>query len=136
MGPESQLVGHNFQQEFLSELETGTELLQTHAQLVLGNALSHAVQGAMEAPPTEASTTSRQGDEVKVRLELHCIYITFSISLWATYNSTSSSINTQHDLFFLITLSIVPPDRSSLGKCVCDQRFSERTGPELLFQPA
>lgn len=67
VGPESQLVGHNFQQEFLSELETGTELLQTHAQLVLGNALSHAIQAAMEAPPTEAMTTLMQGDEVKVR---------------------------------------------------------------------
>lgn len=71
VGPESQLVGHNFQQEFLSELETGAELLQTHVQLVLGNALSHAIQGAMEAPPTEALTTSRQGEEVKVRSELH-----------------------------------------------------------------
>uniref|UniRef100_A0A672HVQ5 EvC ciliary complex subunit 1 n=1 Tax=Salarias fasciatus TaxID=181472 RepID=A0A672HVQ5_SALFA len=44
LGPESQLLGNNFQQEFLSELETGTELLQSHAQLLLGNALSHAVQ--------------------------------------------------------------------------------------------
>lgn len=68
VGPESQLVGHNFQQEFLSELETGAELLQTHAQLVLGNALSHAVQGMMEAPPTESVTASAQGDEVKRHL--------------------------------------------------------------------
>lgn len=68
VGPESQLVGHNFQQEFLSELETGMELLQTHAQLVLGNALSHAIQGVMEAPPTESVTTSTQGDEVKRHL--------------------------------------------------------------------
>lgn len=66
VGPESQLVSHNFQQEFLSELETGAELLQTHAQLVLGNALSHAIQGAMEAPPTQAPD-----DRVKVRLEVH-----------------------------------------------------------------
>lgn len=71
VGPESQLVGHNFQQEFLSELETGTELLQTHAQLVLGNALSHAILGAMEAPPTKAMTTLTQGDEVKVSAGLH-----------------------------------------------------------------
>ncbi|KAM9362382.1 evC complex member EVC [Symphorus nematophorus] len=48
LGPESQLVGHSFQQEFLSELETGTELLQSHAQLVVGNALSHAIQQMME----------------------------------------------------------------------------------------
>lgn len=75
MGPESQLVGHNFQQEFLSELETGMELLQTHAQLVLGNALSHAIQGMMEAPPTESVTSSTQGDEVKVRLEFYIGHI-------------------------------------------------------------
>lgn len=75
MGPESQLVGHNFQQEFLSELETGMELLQTHVQLVLGNALSHAIQGMMEAPPTESVTASTQGDEVKVRLEFYIGHI-------------------------------------------------------------
>lgn len=75
MGPESQLVGHNFQQEFLSELETGMELLQSHAQLVLGNSLSHAIQGMMEAPPTQSATASTQGDEVKVRLELHWPHI-------------------------------------------------------------
>lgn len=68
VGPESQLVGHNFQQEFLSELETGAELLQSHAQLVLGNALSHAIQGMMEAPPTESVTASTPGDELKVSL--------------------------------------------------------------------
>lgn len=69
VGPESQLVGHNFQQEFLSELETGTELLQSHAQLVLGNALSHAIQGMMEAPPTESVAALTQDDEVKVMME-------------------------------------------------------------------
>ncbi|XP_076005642.1 evC complex member EVC isoform X2 [Genypterus blacodes] len=50
LGPETQLVSHSFQQEFLSELETGAELLQNHAQLLLGNALSHAIRHTMEAP--------------------------------------------------------------------------------------
>uniref|UniRef100_A0A3Q1EFI9 EvC ciliary complex subunit 1 n=1 Tax=Acanthochromis polyacanthus TaxID=80966 RepID=A0A3Q1EFI9_9TELE len=67
LGPESQLLGNSFQQEFLSELETGTELLQSHAQLVLGNALSHAIQQMMEAPPTETQT-SKQDDGLKRHL--------------------------------------------------------------------
>lgn len=66
LGPESQLVGHSFQQEFLSELETGTDLLQSHAQLVLGNALSHAIQQIMEALPTESQTSAKQDDGLKV----------------------------------------------------------------------
>ncbi|XP_056294234.1 evC complex member EVC isoform X2 [Pseudoliparis swirei] len=61
LGPESQLVGHSFQQEFLSELDTGAELLQSHAQLLVGNALSHAVQQAMEAPPPAASPPHEAG---------------------------------------------------------------------------
>lgn len=126
MGPESQLVGHNFQQEFLSELETGMELLQTHAQLVLGNALSHAIQGVMEALPTESVTVSTQGDKVKVRLELHWPHIIAIVFHPAAY----------HLCFPPITLSIAPPDGGSLGKCVRDQRFSDWTGSELLFQPA
>ncbi|XP_054473422.1 evC complex member EVC [Anoplopoma fimbria] len=59
LGPESQLVGHSFQQEFLSELETGMELLQSHAQLVVGNALSHAIQQMMENPSTESQTSPK-----------------------------------------------------------------------------
>uniref|UniRef100_A0A3B5AS55 EvC ciliary complex subunit 1 n=1 Tax=Stegastes partitus TaxID=144197 RepID=A0A3B5AS55_9TELE len=52
---------------FLSELETGTELLQSHAQLVLGNALSHAIQQMMEASPT-GTQTSKQDDGLKRHL--------------------------------------------------------------------
>lgn len=66
LGPESQLVGHSFQQEFLSELETGTELLQGHAQVVLGNALSHAIQQMMETLPTESQTSPKEDDGLKV----------------------------------------------------------------------
>ncbi|XP_073324485.1 evC complex member EVC [Pagrus major] len=68
LGPESQLVGHSFQQEFLSELETGTELLQSHAQVVLGNALSHAIQQMMETLPTESQTSPKQDDGLKRHL--------------------------------------------------------------------
>ncbi|XP_068450578.1 evC complex member EVC isoform X2 [Clinocottus analis] len=55
LGPESQLVGHSFQQEFLSELETGMELLQSHAQMAVGNTLSHAIQ---QPHLTEAASES------------------------------------------------------------------------------
>ncbi|XP_030276263.1 ellis-van Creveld syndrome protein [Sparus aurata] len=68
LGPESQLVGHSFQQEFLSELETGTELLQSHAQVVLGNALSHAIQQMMEMLPTESQTSPKEDDGLKRHL--------------------------------------------------------------------
>ncbi|KAM6947008.1 evC complex member EVC [Lycodopsis pacificus] len=68
LGPESQLVGHSFQQEFLSELETGMELLQSHAQLVVGNALSHAIQQMMEKPPTGSRTSPKQDDGLKRHL--------------------------------------------------------------------
>uniref|UniRef100_A0A3Q3IJP8 Ellis van Creveld syndrome n=1 Tax=Monopterus albus TaxID=43700 RepID=A0A3Q3IJP8_MONAL len=68
LGPESQLVDHSFQQEFLSELETGAELLQSYAQLVLGNALSHAIQQIMEAPPTELQTSPKMGNGLKDHL--------------------------------------------------------------------
>ncbi|KAJ8382128.1 hypothetical protein SKAU_G00029060 [Synaphobranchus kaupii] len=54
LGPEAQLIGQGFQQEFLSELDTGAELLQEHAQLLVGHALAHSIrqQGNME-PSTQ-----------------------------------------------------------------------------------
>ncbi|XP_077429434.1 evC complex member EVC [Vanacampus margaritifer] len=68
LGPESQLVNHSFHQEFLSELETGTELLQNHAQLVLGNALSHAILQLMEGRLSESQSSSRHDDSLKHHL--------------------------------------------------------------------
>ncbi|XP_028261940.1 ellis-van Creveld syndrome protein isoform X2 [Parambassis ranga] len=68
LGPESQLLGNSFQQEFLSELETGTEILQNHAQLVLGNSLSHSIQQMMETPPTDSQTLPKQDDSLKHHL--------------------------------------------------------------------
>ncbi|KAM4588766.1 evC complex member EVC [Odontesthes bonariensis] len=68
LGQESQLLGNNLQQEFLSELETATELLQSHAQLVLGNALSHAIRQQMEAVSTQSKTSPKQDDSLKHHL--------------------------------------------------------------------
>ncbi|KAL3058995.1 hypothetical protein OYC64_011015 [Pagothenia borchgrevinki] len=89
LGPESQLVGHSFQQEFLSELETGTELLQSHAQLVLGNALSHAIQQMMENSPSEASP--KQDDGLKRQLTE-----TASESVYVTKDSLTALVQSYY----------------------------------------
>ncbi|KAK2862378.1 hypothetical protein Q5P01_001911 [Channa striata] len=68
LDPESQLVGHSFQQEFLSELETGIELLQSHAQMVIGNALSHAIHQMMEALPSEVQTSLKSDNGLRLHL--------------------------------------------------------------------
>ncbi|XP_031132657.1 ellis-van Creveld syndrome protein [Sander lucioperca] len=91
LGPESQLVGHSFQQEFLSELETGTELLQSHAQLVLGNALSHAIQQMMETPPTEPQTSPKQDDGLK-----HHLTEAASESVYVTKDSLAALVQSYY----------------------------------------
>uniref|UniRef100_H2MQ90 EvC ciliary complex subunit 1 n=1 Tax=Oryzias latipes TaxID=8090 RepID=H2MQ90_ORYLA len=68
LGPESQLLEHSRQQEFLSELETAGELLQSHAQLVLGNALSHAIHQSMEAAARRLPTAPKLDDSLKHHL--------------------------------------------------------------------
>ncbi|XP_077582558.1 evC complex member EVC [Stigmatopora nigra] len=68
LGPESQLVSHGFHQEFLSELETGAEILKNHAQLVLGNALSHGILQLMESQRSESQSNSRNDDSMKNHL--------------------------------------------------------------------
>uniref|UniRef100_UPI0037E842EA evC complex member EVC n=1 Tax=Semicossyphus pulcher TaxID=241346 RepID=UPI0037E842EA len=91
LGPESQLVGHSFQQEFLSELETGTELLQSHAQLVLGNALSHAIQQMMETPLAESHTVPKQDDGLK-----HHLTEAASESVYVTKDSLTALVQGYH----------------------------------------
>ncbi|XP_078104190.1 evC complex member EVC [Sander vitreus] len=91
LGPESQLVGHSFQQEFLSELETGTELLQSHAQLVLGNALSHAIQQVMETPPTEPQTSPKQDNGLK-----HHLTEAASESVYVTKDSLTALVQSYY----------------------------------------
>ncbi|KAK1901617.1 Ellis-van Creveld syndrome protein like [Dissostichus eleginoides] len=91
LGPESQLVGHSFQQEFLSELETGTELLQSHAQLVLGNALSHAIQQMMENSPSETQASPKQDDGLKRHLTE-----TASESVYVTKDSLTALVQSYY----------------------------------------
>ncbi|XP_056242391.1 evC complex member EVC [Seriola aureovittata] len=89
LGPESQLVGHSFQQEFLSELETGVELLQSHAQLVLGNALSHAIQQVMET--MESETSLKPDDSLK-----HHLIEAASESVYVTKDSLTAHVRSYY----------------------------------------
>ncbi|KAM9813847.1 evC complex member EVC [Neosynchiropus ocellatus] len=66
--PESHLVDQNFHQEYLSELETATEHLQSHAQLVLGNALGRAVERLMQNPITGSNDNPKRDVDFKTRL--------------------------------------------------------------------
>ncbi|XP_056886026.1 evC complex member EVC-like isoform X1 [Takifugu flavidus] len=88
LGPESLLVSHSYQQEFLSELETGTELLQNHAQLVLGNALSHSIQQQME---TESQSALKQDTSFKRHLTE-----AVSESVYVTKDSLTALVQSYH----------------------------------------
>ncbi|KAG8007501.1 Ellis-van Creveld syndrome protein-like protein [Nibea albiflora] len=108
LGPESQLVGHSFQQEFLSELETGTELLQSHAQLVLGNALSHAIQQMMET--TESQTSPKQDDGLK-----HHLLEAASESVYLTKDSLSALVQSYYSHMQNI-IKILQQDQSNINQ--------------------
>lgn len=64
---EHHLMEQSIKQEFLSELETGAELLQHHLQTILGNALSHSIQQEMEREPQELCSDPQDSD-MKCRL--------------------------------------------------------------------
>nr|XP_061788351.1 evC complex member EVC isoform X2 [Nerophis lumbriciformis] len=91
LGPESQLVTHSFQQEFLSELETGTELLQNHAQLLLGNALSHAILEQMDGQASDSQSSSRKGDGLK-----HHLMEAASESVYLTRDSLAALVQSYY----------------------------------------
>uniref|UniRef100_A0A1A7X325 Ellis van Creveld syndrome n=2 Tax=Iconisemion striatum TaxID=60296 RepID=A0A1A7X325_9TELE len=118
---EGVLLGNNLQQEFLSELETATELLQSHAQLVLGNALSHAIQQRMEAMPTQSHTSNKQDVGTKNHLTeaaAESVYVTKEslLALVQNYYSQLQNINIQleEDHANLNQESKERQDRSSL----------------------
>lgn len=64
LAPEAEMTGNSLLQEFLSELETGTELLQSHIQRTVGGALSLAVQ----LQPTDQPPTSSEDYNMKCHL--------------------------------------------------------------------
>ncbi|XP_034022936.1 ellis-van Creveld syndrome protein isoform X2 [Thalassophryne amazonica] len=101
LGPESQLLTHTFQQEFLSELETGTELLQTHAQLVLGNALSHAIRQMMQTSHTGSQTYPGQNNGLKCRL-IEAV----SESVYVTRDSLSALVQSYYSHLHNITRNL------------------------------
>ncbi|XP_029112021.1 ellis-van Creveld syndrome protein isoform X3 [Scleropages formosus] len=65
---EALLVTQGFQQEFLSELDTGTEFAEEHAQLLVGHALAHSVRRRRRAP--SAGLPHPQLDEREQQVEL------------------------------------------------------------------
>ncbi|XP_015249861.1 PREDICTED: ellis-van Creveld syndrome protein [Cyprinodon variegatus] len=69
LGPESQLLGNNLQQEFLSELESAMEILQSHSQLLLGNTLSHSIHHRMEVMPKQSLTSPKYDANLKQHLK-------------------------------------------------------------------
>ncbi|KAG7494061.1 ellis-van Creveld syndrome protein [Solea senegalensis] len=116
LGPESQLVGHNFQQEFLSELETGMELLQCHAQLVVGNALSQAVQQTMETLPVESLASPKQDDSLK-----HHLMETASESVYMTKNSLCALVQRYYSHLQDVTRKI-PQEQPNMNQEVTEQQ--------------
>ncbi|XP_030585488.1 ellis-van Creveld syndrome protein isoform X3 [Archocentrus centrarchus] len=120
LGPESQLLVNSFQQEFLSELETGTELLQSHAQLVLGNALSHAIQQMMKAPPTESQTSPKQEDSLK-----HHLTEAAAESVYLTKDSLTSLVQSYYSHLQDITRQL-RQDESSINQEVNERQENSR----------
>ncbi|KAM4613908.1 evC complex member EVC [Polymixia lowei] len=110
LGPESQLVGHSFQQEFLSELETGTELLQSHAQLLIGNSLSHVIWGLMEAPPIESQTFQERDTGWKRHLTEVA-----TESVYVTRDSLSALVQSYYTHIQDISKKL-QPDQSSINR--------------------
>ncbi|XP_071369236.1 evC complex member EVC isoform X2 [Centroberyx affinis] len=118
LGPESQLVGHSFQQEFLSELETGAELLQSHAQLLLGNTLSHAIWQMMEAQPVESQTRPQQDDGLKRHLTEVA-----SESVYVTKDSLSALVQSYYSHIEDITKKL-QQDQSNINREENERRES------------
>ncbi|XP_064199636.1 evC complex member EVC [Anguilla rostrata] len=76
LGPEAHLIGQGFHQEFLSELDTGAELLQEHAQLLMGHTLAHSIhrQGDMQPSTQPHPQDSRKLPLVEAASE--SVYVT------------------------------------------------------------
>ncbi|XP_053294160.1 evC complex member EVC [Pleuronectes platessa] len=118
LGPESQLVGHSFQQEFLSELETGMELLQSHAQLVLGNALSQSIQQMMEKAPTESPASPKTDSSLK-----HHLIEAVSESVYVTKDSLTTLVQSYYSQLQDVTKKL-QQDTQNKDQEVNEQRES------------
>ncbi|KAF0035166.1 hypothetical protein F2P81_012924 [Scophthalmus maximus] len=119
LGPESQLVGHSFQQEFLSEQETGMELLQSHAQLLLGNALSQAIQQMMETLPMESPASPKPDDD---SLKHHLIEAA-SESVYVTKDSLTALVQSYYSHLQDITKQL-QPDQPNMNQEVNEKMES------------
>ncbi|CAB1354191.1 unnamed protein product [Coregonus sp. 'balchen'] len=76
LGPETQLIGHSFQQEFLSELETGAELLQANAQQLVGHALSQSLWQQMDQAPPARPQPDRGRKSQLTEVASESVYVT------------------------------------------------------------
>ncbi|XP_061544806.1 evC complex member EVC-like isoform X1 [Phycodurus eques] len=121
LGPESQMVSHSFHQEFLSELETGMDLLQNHIQLVLGNALSHAVLQLMEGQPYESQSSSRHDDGLK-----HHLTEAASESVYVTKDSLTALVQGYYSTLQDIAKKLQPcQSNTNLGVIEEDSRSNQ-----------
>ncbi|XP_061584632.1 evC complex member EVC [Cololabis saira] len=116
LGPESQLLENNLQQEFLSELETATELLQSHAQLVLGNALSHAIQQRMEAISSHSLTSPKQDHSLK-----HNLMEGAADSVYMTKDSLTALVQSYYSCLRDIT-SKLQQDQPNTNREMCERK--------------
>ncbi|XP_030621236.1 ellis-van Creveld syndrome protein [Chanos chanos] len=93
MGPlcsEAVLIGQGLQQEFLSELETVSELLQGHAQFLVGHALSHSARLRLDSSNSKQSHSGPAEDSKAEWIEA------LSESVYVTRDSITSLIHTYH----------------------------------------
>ncbi|XP_010879089.2 ellis-van Creveld syndrome protein isoform X1 [Esox lucius] len=116
LGPETQLIGHSFQQEFLSELETASELLQANAQLLVGHALSHSLRQQMDltTPTGPQPDHSRKSQLTEVASE----------SVYVTWDSLSTLVTSYYAQIQDITRSLQQQQRSNWAREEGERRES------------
>lgn len=115
LDPESQLVADTFQQEFLSELETGAELLQSHAQMLVGHALSHSIWQRME-------TCSHSGEpQTNHGWKCHLTEVA-SESVYLTKASLSALVESYYSQLQDHTRGILQQQSSSFSLGECERR--------------
>ncbi|KAL4630213.1 ellis-van Creveld syndrome protein [Arapaima gigas] len=73
---EAVLIGQGFQQEFLSELDTGSEFLQEHAQLLVGHALAHSVRQRFRTKQPRSQLDDRRKQVELMEAASESVYVT------------------------------------------------------------
>ncbi|KAJ7999660.1 hypothetical protein DPEC_G00196710 [Dallia pectoralis] len=102
LGPETQLIGHSLQQEFLSELETASELLQANVQLLVGHALSQSLWQQMDLGVTNGPRSDQGMKSQLTEVASESVYV--------TWDSLSGVVTNYYALIQDITRSLQPQD--------------------------